>query len=233
MEQIPDLAAWRKAKRAELLAAREAVPLETRRQRNAIVTRHLEAAFDVLAGLTIGFCWPYRGEPDTRFFLRTMRARGSRSALPVVVAKKRPLEFREWWPGAPTTPGVFDLPIPEGTAVLRPQALLVPPVGFDAAGYRLGYGGGFFDLTLAAMTPQPLKIAVAFEVSRMPTIYPQPHDIPMDFVVTELGIEQVVDGKLVRIDDPAQARAEAERLLRERSRQQSAESTKSRRAPPP
>jgi 5,10-methenyltetrahydrofolate synthetase len=216
MNQPTDLYAWRKARRAELLAAREALPLELRRRRNEAITRLLNAAFDVLADTSIGFCWPYRAEPDTRFFLHAMRTRGARTALPVVVGKKRPMEFRHWWPGAPTTPGVFDLPIPQGTEVVRPHALLVPPVGIDAAGYRLGYGGGFFDITLAAMSPQPLKIAVAFEVSRMPTIHPQPHDIPMDFVVTEQGVQRVVGARLVAMDDLAEARAAAARLLAER-----------------
>jgi 5,10-methenyltetrahydrofolate synthetase len=212
-----DLSAWRKALRAELLAAREAIPLDVRRSRNETITRLLNAAFDVLAGSSIGFCWPFKGEPDTRFFLHEMRTRGSRSALPVVVEKKKPLEFREWWPGAPTTPGVLDLPIPQGTEIMRPRALLVPPVGFDAQGYRLGYGGGYFDRTLAALTPQPLKIGVAFEVSRIPTIHPQVYDIPMDFIVTESGVAQVMAGGLVALDDLAQVRTIAAQLLRERA----------------
>jgi 5,10-methenyltetrahydrofolate synthetase len=217
MNQPADLSAWRKIKRAELLAAREAIALDVRRSRNETITQLLNAAFDVLAGSCIGFCWPFKGEPDPRFFLHAMRSRGSRSALPVVVAKKKPLEFREWWPGAPTTPGVFDLPIPQGTEILRPHALLVPPVGFDTQGYRLGYGGAFFDITLAAMTPQPLKIGVAFEVSRIPTIYPQPHDIAMDFIVTENGVAQVQGGRLVAMSDPAEVRTIAAQLLRERA----------------
>ena len=80
MDQPTDLYAWRKAKRAELLAAREALPLELRRTRNEAITRLLNAAFDVLAGTSIGFCWPYRAEPDTRFFLHAMRTRGARTA---------------------------------------------------------------------------------------------------------------------------------------------------------
>jgi 5-formyltetrahydrofolate cyclo-ligase len=217
MSQPDDLATWRKARRAELLAAREAVPLDIRRGWNESITQLLLEAFSVLDGLPVGFCWPYRGEPDTRFFLHAMRQRGARTALPVVVEKKRPLEFREWWPGAATTPGVFDLPIPQGTQVLRPRALLVPPVGFDAQGYRLGYGGGYFDITLAALTPQPLKIAVAFELSRMPTIYPQPHDIPMDFIVTENGVQKVEVGGLVAIDDMTRVHTLAAEILRGRA----------------
>ena len=87
----------------------------------------------------------------------------------------------------------------------REFALLIPPVGFDARGYRLGYGGGYFDRTLAAMTPQPLKIGVAFELSRMETIHPQPYDIALDFIVTErcvycntpAGLEEAGDAERV------------------------------------
>lgn len=208
-----DLVDWRKAERARLLALRESVPLAVRRRWNETITALLVAGFDALASRPIGFYWPYRGEPDPRFFLRTLRDRGSRTALPLVIERKGPLEFREWWPGAPTTPGVFGLPMPAGTEVIHPAALLIPPVGFDEQGYRLGYGGGYFDRTLAAMSPQPLKIAVAFEVARVPTIHPQPHDVPMDFVVTEAGVHAVVDDGLVRCDVGA-LRARVDAMLR-------------------
>jgi hypothetical protein len=107
----------------------------------------------------------------------------------VVVAKHAPLEFREWEPGVATAPGVFGLPVPQ-SAALVPDVLLMPPVGFDGAGYRLGYGGGYFDRTLASRSPQPLKIGLARGMSHIETIHPQPHDIPMDFVITEAGIHE-------------------------------------------
>ena len=211
-----ELVEWRKAQRAELLARREAVASEVRAQWNAAVTRWLVEGFAALADCTIGFCWPYRGEVDARFFVYEMRKRGATAALPAVVAKNAPLEFREWWPGAPMAAGVFDLPVPQ-TAVVRPHALLIPPVGFGARGYRLGYGGGYFDRTLAAMQPQPLKIGVAFEISRMETIHPQPHDVPMDFIVTEQAIYCVTARALVARTDLAAVRAEVARMLAERN----------------
>ena len=103
------------------------------------------------------------------------------------------------------TKGVFNLPNPDGTAVLQPNVLLIPPIGFDQKGYRLGYGGGYFDRTLASLMPQPLKIGVAFELSRMETIYPQPHDIPMDFIVTEAAIYHVGPEGLVSLREPGEA----------------------------
>lgn len=212
----PELAAWRKQQRNDLLARREAMPHEQRRALEASVTRHLIAGFPCLAGRMVGFCWPYRAEPDPRFAVRHWRDRGARAALPVVVEKNAPLEFREWWPGVATQPGVFDLPVPQGTAVVDPDALLVPPVGFDAHGFRLGYGGGYFDRTLAAMAPQPIKIGVAFELERMPTIHPQPHDIALDFIVTEQGIHHVGLAGLAPVRDEAEVHAICARLLRER-----------------
>ena len=101
----------------------------------------------------------------------------------------RPLQFREWWPGVPTAPGVFGLPVPQGTELLIPDLLLMPPVGFDAQCFRLGYGGGYYDRTLAELGGRQVqRIGVAFELNRMDTIFPQPHDIAMDVVVTEAGI---------------------------------------------
>jgi len=150
--------------------------------------------------MVVGFCWPYKGEFDARFLIHHLRQGGARAALPAVVAMKAPLQFREWWPGVHMTPGVFELPVPDDTRIVVPDALLIPPVGFGEQGDRLGYGGGFFDRTLAIITPQPLKIGVAFELSRIRTIYPQPHDILMDFIVTEAGIHAVEEGTMRRVE---------------------------------
>jgi 5-formyltetrahydrofolate cyclo-ligase len=116
-----------------------------------------------------------------------------------VVGKGEPLEFHEWWPGVAMVNGVYDVPIPDGTARLAPDLLLIPAVGIGSAGDRLGYGGGFFDRTLAARTPRPVSIAIAFELSRLPTTEPQAHDVLMDLVVTESGWEVAEGGRLVRV----------------------------------
>ena len=206
--------AWRKERRAELIARREAVPVAERRQWNAAITATLETAFPLLAGAVIGFCWPYRGEFDARFVLRRFRERGAQTALPVVIGKG-PLQFRRWWPGAPLKPGVYGIPVPDATEVLVPDAAIVPMNGFDGHGYRLGYGGGYFDRTLAASDPRPLTIGVAYELARLPTIYPRPHDIAMDFVVTEAGIYVDSAAGLARISAEA-CHARAEQLWTDR-----------------
>ena len=97
-----------------------------------------------------------------------------------------------------------------------PQALLIPPVGFDARGYRLGYGGGYFDRTLTEMTPQPLKIGVAFEISRIESIHPQAYDIPLDFFVTERCIYRNAPAGLEEIKDPSRVAELAAALLASR-----------------
>lgn len=205
MGSADDIRQWRKAQRSGLLARRAEVPREQHQAWTAAITEKLVAGFPMLGQMTVSFYWPFQREFDPRYAIRRFREAGAIAALPVVIEKKAPLQFREWWPGVATSKGVFDLPVPEGTRMVVPQALLIPPVGFDARGYRLGYGGGYFDRTLAAMTPQPLKIGVAFELSRMETIHPQPYDIALDFIVTErcvycntpAGLEEAGDAERV------------------------------------
>jgi 5,10-methenyltetrahydrofolate synthetase len=183
---------WRKEQRAQMLARREAAPESRRRAWDDAITVLLVEGFPSLGKAIVAGYWPFRGEFDPRFAMRHFRQCGARLALPEVVEKRAPLRFRQWWPGvAMDSSGVFGLPVPEGTEAVMPDALLIAPVGFDARGFRLGYGGGYFDRTLAAMRPSPLKIGVAYELSRMPTIHPLAHDIAMDFIVTETGIHRV------------------------------------------
>jgi len=207
----PDLNAWRKALRTELLAARTALPQEQRRGWDERITELVLRAFPMLKGMTLGLYWPFKGEVDPRVAALRFRNEGARTALPVVVEKRAPLEFREWHAGVETRPGVFDLPVPVDTEVVVPDAVFIPPVGFDGQGYRLGYGGGYFDRTLAAIAPRPLAIALARESSRIDTIRPQPYDVPMDFVVTEAGVYHAGGDTLERVE-PEEATRRAEDL---------------------
>ena len=211
----PQIKAWRKQQRAALIARRIAVPQDLLRQWNTAISELIAHGFPVLAGMTIGFCWPFKSEFDARFVIRRFRERGATAALPAVVATAQPLQFRKWWPGAPMTPGVYDIPIPDGTELVIPAAAIVPMNGFDEQGYRLGYGGGYFDRTLAAAAPRPLAIGTSFELARLPTIQPQPHDIAMDFIVTEAGIYRAGGEKLTLLD-AATCTHEAKLLLESR-----------------
>ncbi len=212
MRDWNEIKAWRKAQRAELIARRMAVSREDRQRWNGRMTGMLEEGFSMLAGMMIGFCWPYKGEFDARFAIRHWRSRGATAALPEVVAKGSPLRFRKWWPGAPMTPGVYGIPVPARTEIVLPDAVVVPMNGFDNQGYRIGYGAGYFDLTLAAFAPRPLAIGVSYEFARLATIFPQPHDIPMDFVVTEATL-YAAGGDFLAPLDIGLCRERAVRLL--------------------
>jgi len=191
---------WRAAERARLIAAREAIDrtalANLRREIDAI----LERSFPGLATGVLAFCWPIRNEYDARHLARTLRERGALTALPVVVAPRQPLVFREWHPGVPLARGALGIAYPVGSRELTPDHVLLPMNGWDAAGYRLGYGGGYFDRTLASLARKPDLIGVSFELAQIATIHPQPWDVPVDHVVTERGVYRRDCGGLVFLD---------------------------------
>ncbi len=183
-----ELKAWRKTERTRLLAAREALAASVVDAFRRRIDAHLERAFPGLRGIALAFCWPIRNEYDARHLAKTLREAGALTALPVVVAPKTPLVFREWHPGVELAEGPLKIPYPVNSRELEPKAVLLPMNGWDAQGYRLGYGAGFFDRTLASLKEKPLVIGVSYEMARIPTIHPQPWDIPMDYVVTERAV---------------------------------------------
>lgn len=110
--------------------------------------------------------------------------------------------------------GVYDIPRPVGTPMIQPEAGLVPVNGFDGQGFRLGCGGGYFDRTLASCERRPPCIGPGFETARIDSIFPQPHDVPLDFIVTELGIHQREHEGLELVAEHAAGRKAADLLLR-------------------
>jgi 5-formyltetrahydrofolate cyclo-ligase len=162
---------------------------------------YLERSFPGLAGKRLAICWPIKNEYDARHFAKTLRDRGALTALPVVVAPKAPLIFREWHPGIMLAMGALDIPYPVNSGEVVPEAVLLPMNGWDAKGYRLGYGAGFFDRTLASLAKKPAVIGVTYEMARIDTIHPQPWDIPADYVVTERGVYRR-DDQLVFLGEP-------------------------------
>ncbi len=112
--------------------------------------------------------------------LATLAELGAQTALPVVVAKGQPLIFRAWKSGDRLAHGVWKIPIPADGQEIIPDLVIAPVVGFDTQGFRLGYGGGFFDRTLAAMKDQPCVFGVGYSLAAIATIHPQTHDIHVD-----------------------------------------------------
>lgn len=179
---------WRKQRRSELMALREALAEDDYYRWNTAITESLKGGFPWLQRVAVGFCWPHRGEYDPRPMMDFILRRGAIVALPEVVGKHEPLRFRQWWREAPMKTGAYGIPVPDNTPLVSVKAMIIPMVGFDQRGFRLGYGSGYFDRTLVSILPRPLAIGVAFEIARLPDLHPQPHDIQMDFVVTEAGI---------------------------------------------
>ncbi len=170
--------------RRRLLARRLALDEARRSAASAAIRDRLAPLLVRLSG-PIAFYVPIRGEPDLLPLAFTLHERGIPLALPVVVAKNAPLAFRRWQPGEPLVPGVWNIPVPPREMPVRPQLILVPVVGFDRQGFRIGYGGGYYDRTLAALRPRPWTVGVGFAVSAVDTIHPQPHDQRLDLVITE------------------------------------------------
>ena len=181
---------WRRTERQRLLAWRTGTAPALRREWGGAIDTALRALLAERGRPTLGVYWPFQAEFDPRPLIDWLIATGASVALPAVVDKTGPLEYRAWRPGDPLVDGVWNIPVPERRDIIVPQAVLAPLVGYDRECYRLGYGGGYFDRTLAALTPRPLAIGVGFAFSELATIHPQPHDIAMDLIVTEVRLRR-------------------------------------------
>lgn len=176
---------WRKQTRDTLIAERMAMPRELRRQQGALARERLVENVDLRRFEIIGIYWPIRGEIDVRELAYMHLRRGGDVALPVVVARGAPVEFWRWRPGMRMQRGPWNIPIPGERELLQPDLLIVPLVGCDEGCYRLGYGGGYYDRTLAAAARRPFCAGLGYSQGHLLSIYPQPHDIPMDTIVTD------------------------------------------------
>lgn len=181
----------RRTLRQAARARRLHMDADARRRFSLAICRHLTTRFPSLAEQRVAFCWPVRGEPDLRPAIAAWQAGGRAgfaALLPVVVAADAPLAFRAWAPETPTREDRYGIPTPTAGDFLLPQAVLVPLLAVDAAGYRLGYGGGYFDRTLAALRPRPLAIGIGFADDQVADTCPETHDERLDALVTEAGV---------------------------------------------
>ncbi|BFG74938.1 5-formyltetrahydrofolate cyclo-ligase [Paraburkholderia terrae] len=178
----------KKELRAALLEARLHAALDA--AGNDALRRRVLDVLTVYSPASVGLYWPLSGEFDIRAVIAAWLAGDSarRASLPVITGRDRPLEFHVWTPDMPMQVGAHRIHEPTSGEVITPDLLFVPCVGFDVDGYRLGYGGGYYDRTLAgfrAAGKVPLTVGVAYEVCRTGTMQREVHDIPLDVVVTE------------------------------------------------
>jgi 5-formyltetrahydrofolate cyclo-ligase len=170
-------------------------------ERQAMVDRHQRAVHlqEVLrvwlvsrGENSVGAYWPIKGEFDalpalfrwTEGETDTKRQIG----LPVINRETRHLRFHVWYPGCPMEDDAYGIPKPKDTDAFEPQLLLVPCVGFGPGGVRLGYGGGFYDRTLADLKPRPYTVGVGYAHGFIPWLTAEPHDVPLDAMLTEDGV---------------------------------------------
>lgn len=189
--QGPDSAAFRSRLRKAKIEARLAMPADEHARASAAIEASLEGLLADRPAQLIAFCWPLRREFDCRPLVARLLAKGWQAAQPVVVAHASPMVFRPWTPTTPMTTDRHGIPIPAGDGMVHPDIVLLPLVAFDGEGYRIGYGGGYFDRTLAALSPRPLAIGVGFELARVASTRPQAHDIRLDAIVTETSLVKV------------------------------------------
>ena len=159
-------------------------------QAGLALMQHFKSAIQAPAGAAISGFWPMGDEIDIVPLLSQLHASGHPIGLPVVVGKGQPLIFRSWHPGLALVAGGFRTEVPPpGSAELAPEILIVPLLAFDAEGYRLGYGGGFYDRTLerlrGARGKRPLAIGVAFSAQHVTRVPRDHYDQPLDWIVTE------------------------------------------------
>lgn len=178
----------RRLLRQQGIAAREGLPPDVHARLSAHIETHLGAELQQHPPGIIGFCWPYRAEFDARPLITRLLACGWQACLPVVGETAGPMPFRAWAPKMPMFRDKHGIATPQSGATLHPSLLLLPFNVMDASGYRLGYGAGYFDRTLAALQPRPFVIGVGFAIGVVASVYPQPHDIPVNCRVTETGI---------------------------------------------
>lgn len=191
-DQARDVARWRRAERLRLIRVREDLGQTGREQVSRRIAEHLGkvlAARVLGRGAVLSGYWPIKGEPDLRPLLTELHRAGVVIALPIVETRAEPLVFRRWTPETRMARGHWNIPVPPPEAeTLTPDITIAPCLGWDGDCYRLGWGGGYFDRTLAALGRRPYGIGIALAAARLPTIYPQPHDVPLDMIVTEEGI---------------------------------------------
>ncbi len=185
--------AAKKALRKELLDNRMNLP--DRLQRADQLQQAMRIWLVGRPDTVVGAYWPIKGEFDPLPALHRWKEDGElvdqpqlrRIGLPVVNKEHKTMIFRAWYPGCPMEEDAYGIPKPKDTEVIVPTLLFVPCVGYAAGGYRLGYGGGFYDRMLGSLQPRPVTVGLGFGVGFLPDFEPEAHDVPLDAILNEHG----------------------------------------------
>tara|TARA_R110001599_G_scaffold64023_3_gene179318 strand:+ start:980291 stop:980845 length:555 start_codon:yes stop_codon:yes gene_type:complete len=170
--------------RANLITARNAIINDQRTLLDNNIATKILTWWQTNQFHSLGVYWPMRGEPDLHPLYATLHAQGVRLALPVVVAPAHPLQFMYWTPGEEVNKDRYGACVPAAqNEVIKPDALLIPCLGFTRSGYRLGYGGGFYDRTLA-LKPRPYTVGVAYANGET-EFAPETYDVVLDLIITD------------------------------------------------
>jgi len=178
----------KKTLRRQLQAERQS--LVDRHQRSVHLQEVLRVWLVGRSEHTIGAYWPIKGEFDAlpALYRWSEAHERRRIGLPVMNRQTKQLRFHVWYPGCPMEEDGFGIPKPKDTESFEPRLLLVPCVGFGPRGLRLGYGGGFYDRTLAALAPRPVTVGVGYAHGFVPWLEAEAHDVPLDAMLTEDGL---------------------------------------------
>lgn len=184
---------WRK----QLVAER--LQLVDRLARNDALQRVMRVWLVERPDVVIGAYWPIKGEFDPLPALFRWQEAGRESdamqasqhrkiGLPVINKITKTLTFHRWYPGCPMEEDAYGIPKPKDTEIIEPTLLFVPCVGYGPGGYRLGYGGGFYDRTLNALTPKPFTVGLGYTHGFLPDLEPEAHDVPLDAILNDNGV---------------------------------------------
>ena len=188
--ELPNLEPSRDKKtlRRQLQAERQS--LIDRHQRGMHLQEVLRVWLVARTDSAIGAYWPIKGEFDAlpALFRWSEADAKRRIGLPVVDKATKQLSFQVWYPGCEMEDDAYGIPKPKGTPVFQPTLLLVPCVGYGPRGVRLGYGGGFYDRTLATLQPRPTTVGLAYSQGFLPWLQAEPHDVPLDTMLTDEGL---------------------------------------------
>jgi 5-formyltetrahydrofolate cyclo-ligase len=174
--------------RATAMRTRAAIDGDTRAAAAKAAAAHFLEHARLSPGDVVALYWPIRDELDCKPLLTRLMDAGQPVCLPVVIGDGLPLELRLWQEGAPLYPAGFGtLAPPEDAPLAAPDVVVTPLLGFDRRGTRLGYGGGYYDRTLEMLPKAPRLVGYAFACQEIATVPREPHDVPLDAVVTEAG----------------------------------------------